>query len=275
MKLDYEILSCIEVKQFIDVAKGQRSRAVFFVLYESGARASEFVGLKIRDVEFDQYGAILMIGRGPNAKTGGRRVRLFESVPDLQLWLSMHPDKDNPEAPLWPSQVRRGQPICRRTLCALVIEYTRRAGINKRITPHTFRHSRATHLAKVLTEAQLCVVMGWKIGSKMPARYVHLSGRDVDQTLFEHYGIKPREDGSEDSPLKKKVCPRCNIENSASARFCWRCWAAFDTAKADELTARVMEELIKRAPELLRQVLKEKGLDQEIVELKARGENSV
>ena len=52
---------------------------------------------------------------------------------------------------------------------------------------------------------------------------------------------------------------------------CWRCWAAFDTAKADELTARVMERLLTRAPELVREILKEDGLDQKITEL-ARGE---
>ena len=273
-KLGYEILSPTEVKRFIDVARGQRFRAMFFVLYESGARASELVGMKIKDVEFDQYGAILMIGRGPNAKTGERRVRLFESVPDFQLWLSMHPDKDNSEAPLWPSQVRRGQPICRRALCASVIEYAKRAGMSKRITPHTFRHSRATHLATVLTEAQMREFFGWSKDSKMPSIYVHLSGRDVDQTLFEHYGIKPREDGNEDSPLKKKVCPRCNIENSASARFCWRCWAAFDTAKADDMTAQALEILMGMVdPAQFRKKLKEKGLVQEIAEL-ARGENN-
>ncbi|MQY67763.1 MAG: tyrosine-type recombinase/integrase [Hadesarchaea archaeon] len=266
-----EILSKAEVKQLADAANHQRDRALLFVLYESGARASELVGLKIGDVSFDQYGAVLRIGRGPNAKSGERRVRLFESVPDLQLWLSMHPNKDNPEASLFANQHFKDRGIQRRALRVLVAKYAKRAGLNKRISPHTFRHSRATHLASVLKEAQMREFFGWANDSKMPSVYVHLSGRDVDQSLFEHYGIKPREDGNEDSPLKKKVCPRCNIENSASARFCWRCWAAFDTAKADELTARVMEELIKRAPELLRQVLKEKGLDQEIVEL-ARGE---
>lgn len=111
---------------------------------------------------------------------------------------------------------------------------------------------------------------GWSKDSNMPALYVHLSGRDVDETLLKHYGIKPHEK-PQDGPLKKKICPRCNVENSTSARFCWRCWAAFDTAKADEITARVMEELIKRAPKLLRQVLKEKGLDQEIAELSRGG----
>ena len=262
-----EVLSKAEVKRLVDTANNQRDRALLFVLYESGARASELVGVKIGDVTFDQYGAVLRIGRGPNAKSGERRVRLFESIPDLQLWLSMHPNRDNPEAPLFANQRFKGRGIQRRALRVIVAKYAKRAGSKKRISPHTFRHSRATHLSIVLKEAQMREFFGWANDSKMPGVYTHLSGRDVDQSLFEHYGIKPHEDGSEDSPLKKKVCPRCNIENSASARFCWRCWAAFDTARADELTARVMEEIIKRAPELLRQILKEKGLDQEISEL--------
>lgn len=88
----------------------------------------------------------------------------------------------------------------------------------------------------------------------------HFQGRDVEQTFFEHYGIKPREDSREDSPLKK-VCPMCKVENPASARFCWRYRAAFDTARADEITARVMEKSIRRVPELMREILKEDGLD--------------
>ena len=101
----------------------------------------------------------------------------------------------------------------------------------------------------------------------MPSIYVHLSGRDVNKTLFEHYGIKEPENGNDASPLKKQVCPRCSAENSVTARFCWRCWIAFDTHKADEITATIMEEFIKQAPELLGKILKEKGLDQKLAEL--------
>jgi hypothetical protein len=43
--------------------------------------------------------------------------------------------------------------------------------------------TRATHLAKFLTEDQLRVYFGWSKGSEVPARYVHLSGRDVDGAL--------------------------------------------------------------------------------------------
>lgn len=264
--LGREILSQAEVKRLIDGAESQRNRALLFVLYESGARAGEMANLKIKDFEPDQYGGILRL----DGKTGPRRIRIFEAVPDLQLWLSMHPDKDNPEAPLWLGRRFKDKPIHRRTLFDIVVEHAGKAGIKKKISPHSFRHSRATVLATVLKEAQMREFFGWSKNSDMPSIYVHLSGRDVDQSLFEHYGIKPREE-LQDSPLKKKICPRCNVENSASARFCWRCWAAFDTAKADEITARVMEELIKRAPDLLRQVLKEKGLDQEIAELSRGG----
>lgn len=262
-----EILSLDEIKRLISVANSQRDRALLFTLYESGARASELVGLKIKDVEFDQYGAISRLGRGPNAKTGSRRVRLFEATPDLQIWLSMHPQRQKQEAPLWPSGKTGELAIQRRGLIALVLKYVKKAKLGKKISPHTFRHSRATHLATVLKEAQMREFFGWSRDSKMPSIYVHLSGRDVDQSLFEHYGIAEREE-AQDSPLKKKVCDSCKAENSTSARFCWRCQMAFDTTKADKLTRDALEVLMGMVDlGQFREKLKEKGLDREITKL--------
>ncbi|MFH1821669.1 MAG: site-specific integrase, partial [Methanobacteriota archaeon] len=269
--LGKEILSQSEIKQLIESATSQRDRALIFVLYESGARASELLGMSIKDAMFDNYGCVLRIGRGENAKTGERRVRIFESVPDLQLWLSMHPRKGEPEAPLWIGRKSKDNPFCDRWLITIVKKCAKTAGINKTISPHTFRHSRATHLATVLKESQLRQYFGWTKASDMPSVYVHLSGRDLDKTLFEHYGIEPPEENAQEDPLKKKVCPRCKADNSVSARFCWRCWSAFDLAQADELTARVIQGLIEKTPDLVRQVLKEKGLDREIIELNEAG----
>jgi integrase/recombinase XerD len=271
-----EILSQDEVKRLVDVTNNQRDRALLFVAYESGCRASELVNLKIGDVAFDEHSAILRVGK-EQGKTGERRIRLFESTPDLQLWLSMNPGKDNPNAPLWPSANFKDKPIGNFGLINLVMKYAKKAGIpkEKKLCPHSFRHSRATHLATVLKEAQMREFFGWTPGSSMPSIYVHLSGRDVDKTLFEHYGIKEPENGNGASPLKKQVCPRCSAENSVTARFCWRCWIAFDTYKADEVTATVMEEFMKRAPELLAAIVKEKGLDQKIAELVPSTEKQV
>ena len=259
-----EVLTPPEVKLLVDATHTQRDRALLFVAYESGARAGELVSIQIKDISFDQYGAVLRIGR-EQGKTGERRVRLFESVPDLQLWLSMHPDKDNPESPLWPGS--KGRSIHRRTLLGLVWKYARKAGLGK-MSPHSFRHARATHLANVLKEAAMREYFGWSKDSDMPSVYVHLSGRDVDQALFEHYGIKERENGKEDSALKKRVCPRCKAPNSVSARFCWRCWGAFDAAQADELTAQALDVLMKMVdPAQFREKLKEKGIVGEIEKL--------
>jgi site-specific recombinase XerD len=62
-----------------------------------------------------------------------------------------------------------------------ILEVTmERAGIDKPSNPHHYRHSRASHLATELKEAQLCEWFGWVQGSDVPARYVHLSGRDID-----------------------------------------------------------------------------------------------
>jgi integrase/recombinase XerD len=274
-----EVISKQEIRQLIDATDNQRDRAILFVAYESGCRASELVGLRIQNIEFDQYGAIIRV----NGKTGERRIRLFESVPDLQLWLSMHPFCENPDAPLWPSRKTRVRAISRRALDELVRKYVKRTGIKKTIYPHVFRHSRATHLATVLKEAQMREFFGWSKDSDMPSIYVHLSGRDIDETLFEHYGIKPKTSEKEQSPLEPKVCPRCKLENPPSAKFCQRCSACLDLMaaldlermheQADGLTAKVIERFIQQAPDLLKRILEEERVTKDIEKLKASEES--
>lgn len=267
-----EILSFGEIKQLIDAGCRKRDRALIFTLYEAGARTSEHVNLKIKDAEFDQHGAVIRLGR-EHGKTGERRVRVHESVPDLRLWLNEHPLASDPEAPLWPSDRTKNQPIQRRRLISIVAKCVKRAGVKKKISPHTFRHSRATHLATVLKEPEMCLFFGWSSGSKMPSYYAHLSGRDVDETLFEYWGLKPRMASGREDPLKIKVCAKCKTENPASSKFCWKCWGAFDTVKEEDILARLMAKLIERNPQVVKEILKEEGLDQEIAEL-ARGGNS-
>ncbi|MDI6819581.1 MAG: site-specific integrase [Candidatus Hodarchaeaceae archaeon] len=240
-----------------------------FVCYESGARASEILGIKIKDAEFDQFGAVLHI-RG---KTGKRMIRLVESVSDLRLWLSMHPDGKNPDAWLWPGRKQSGGPLSRVTFEWLLAKLGERAGLSKHIHPHLLRHSRATHLANVLTEPQMREFFGWTKASYMPEIYVHLSGRDVDATLLKHYGIKietPAED-----PLELKTCPWCQAVNSPSARFCQRCNAPLDPASAEkaaekqrrrmEFTEWFIERMLQEAPSAAENALREKR--EELAEL--------
>jgi hypothetical protein len=70
------------------------------------------------------------------------------------------------------------------------------------------RHTRATELANILTEAQMKEHLDWVPGSDIPSTYVHLSGRDVDGAMLKAHGI------AVDKELKVKValaltkCPR-------------------------------------------------------------------
>lgn len=261
--LPKDILTRAEIQKLLGVCDNQRNRTLVFVLYESGGRLGEILGMRIRDISIDGYGAVISV----KGKTGARRIRLIESVPDLQLWLSMHPDKNNPDAPLWPNlrypDRRLGEDGAQYLLKCLA----KRVGIKKRVYPHLLRHSRATHLASVLTEAQLREFFGWTKRSEMASIYVHLSGRDVDETLLKHYGRKQEEPRILSDNLMPKVCPRCSLENPPMARFCSQCSCALDskvaiellenTRRADELAAKVIEGFIKKSPELVMQILRE------------------
>jgi site-specific recombinase XerD len=66
-KLPEEILTQEEIERMINACDNIRDKAIISVLYESGCRIGEFLSLEIKNVQFDQYGAIIII---PNGKTG-------------------------------------------------------------------------------------------------------------------------------------------------------------------------------------------------------------
>jgi hypothetical protein len=128
-----------------------------------------------------------------------------------------------------------------------------------------------------LTDAQMKVYFGWTGESDTPARYVHLSGRDVDDALLRINGIKPEAQEMTASPTAPKACPRCKHTNSPVARFCMQCSSPLDTrialeieqrtSKAEEITSRVIEAIIQKAPDLVSVILREQGLIKDIQEV--------
>ena len=60
--------------------------------------------------------------------------------------------------------------------------------------------------------------------------------------------------------MRKKACPKCKAENSVAARFCWKCWAAFDQVEKDDIVKQVIDELLKRSPEVIEEIIQEKKL---------------
>jgi len=220
-KLPDDILTIQEVRKLVEASKNDKERAFVSVLYESGCRIGEMLALRIKHVQFDEYGAKLVV----NGKTGARRVRIVESSHNLERWISKHPESNNPNAWLWINRV--GKPMTWKSAWRLLKSLKKRAGIKKAVNPHNFRHSRATHLANKLTEAQLRMHFGWVKGSNMPEIYVHLAGRDVDDALLEYYGIAG----------KTRICHKCKTSNPIENQYCKNCGVALNK-KAKETILR-------------------------------------
>ena len=197
MKLPEDILTVDEVQRMAREAYNARDKALISVLYESGTRIGEILPMRVKDVAFDEYGAVLMT----DGKTGMRRMRIV-NVKELKDWLYFHPSGNNPEAFLWSNLYRSEEYVGYGAVSKMLKETAERCGIKKRIHPHLFRHSRATHLANKLTESQMRIFFGWTGGSKMSATYVHLSGRDVDEAILEMNGLR-RTETHEDPEFKE------------------------------------------------------------------------
>ncbi|MGQ9469904.1 MAG: tyrosine-type recombinase/integrase [Nitrososphaerales archaeon] len=263
-KLPEELLTPEDVGRLSSAATNLRDRAFVIALYESGARIGEFLPIRIRQLEFDRHGALLTI----HGKTGSRRIRLITSVQALIQWLNSHPYKEDKEAFVWVKiKANSGNEIITYAeACKILRELAKKAGINKPVNPHHFRHSRATELAKHLTEAQLCEYMGWVQGSDEASTYVHLSQRDIESAILKIHGIRVEEE--REVGFKPIVCPRCSKENSPGSKFCSLCGLALDIKTAIELDSKMeaVTDLFARMledPRSRRMIIKEamkKGL---------------
>ena len=258
-KLPEELLTKKDIESLIDSAIHVRDKALIMVLYEGGLRISELLNLKLKNVEFDRYGAILIV----HGKTGWRRIRLIAAVPYLSNWIMHHPLKNNPESPLWVGIGSRnyGKPLKYDAVRMLLRKIAKRAGLKKRVNPHIFRHSRATELAKYLTEAQLREFFGWTKDSEMPAIYVHLSGRDTDRAILRIYGKLTDEELREEEPIKPKKCIFCGTENPSEAEFCVKCGRPLNIRAAMKKEAEEEKLLRMMSPEVIEALIKKKIME--------------
>jgi len=130
----------------IDLAapQGERNRAIIETLYSCGLRVSELTNLKISDLFFEE-GFIKVTGKGNKQR--------FVPISSLtQKYIELYKDDVRPHAPIVEEHQdtlflnRRGKQLTRAMIFTIVKQLTKKAGINKIISPHTFRHSFATHL---------------------------------------------------------------------------------------------------------------------------------
>jgi len=120
-----------------------RDRALLEFAYASGVRVSELIGLKVRDVDI-QEGLAVVLGKGSKERLVpvGRSAlqALIVYLREIRPRLS----RGRSEGTLFLNA--RGQPLSRMGVWKILRQQVRRAGITKRVSPHTLRHSFATHL---------------------------------------------------------------------------------------------------------------------------------
>lgn len=223
-----DILTEEEVKNLIESANTNQTKAFLSILYESGGRISEVGNARVRDIYQDQYSYLVHL-RG---KTGERDVRLILSSPHLRAWLNEHPLRSDQNASLWVDKNGKGKSYS--ALKVILKRTALRANINKRVYPHLMRHTRCSHLIqKGLNEQELKKIMGWTPDSRQLDTYSHISNKNANDKLLQIYGVTKKKE-----EVFTKKCLMCEKVNDPKNTFCWKCGRSLDVKsllKAEEI----------------------------------------
>lgn len=144
-----DTLNILEINSMIDAIdlsrpEGMRNKAMLEILYGCGLRVSELTGLKISNLYLD-IDFIKILGKGnkerlvPIGSDAIKFLRLF--VNEIRIHIAVKPGKED-----FVFLNNRGNPISRVMVFLIIKDLAVKAGIKKNISPHTFRHSFATHL---------------------------------------------------------------------------------------------------------------------------------
>ncbi len=144
-----EVLSVEEIDKIVSAIdhstpEGQRNRAIIETLYSCGLRVSELVNLKISDVYFNEQ-FVRVMGKGskerivPIGNTALKYIHIY--LKEVRVHLTI--DKSSQDIVFLN---RRGKKMTRVMIFYIIKDLCAKAGIKKQVSPHTFRHSFATHL---------------------------------------------------------------------------------------------------------------------------------
>ena len=183
-----DVLTTPEIDRIIaavdtSTPKGLRDSAMLEVLYSCGLRVSELTSLRMQDLFFGE-GYIRVIGKGDKQ----RRVPISAAARDrIQLYLEKRRSARTGEEVVFLNN--RGKQLTRVMIFTILKEAARRAGITKRISPHTFRHSFATHLLEGGASIRQVQEMLGHENILTTEIYTHLDREHLRHTVEEHLPI--------------------------------------------------------------------------------------
>ena len=184
-----EVLTVEEIDSIIaaiDLSKneGQRNRAILETLYSCGLRVSELTNLKLSDLYFDE-GFIKVEGKGSKQRLVTISPRAFK---EIKLYFTdRNRGKIKKEYEDYVFLARWGKNISRIMVFHLIKELAQTAGITKNISPHTFRHSFATHLLEGGANLRAIQCMLGHESIATTEIYTHIDRNMLRSEIIEHH----------------------------------------------------------------------------------------
>ena len=171
------VLSTEEVARLIEATLHPMHRTMLMVLYGTGIRRTEASLLKVSDI--DSQRMVIRQGKGSQDRDVPLRPKLLEALREYWRW-------KKPKDYLFPSTAgHRGveQPISDKTVWNICKEAAVRAGIQKKIGPHTLRHSFATHHMEAGTDLRTIQLLLGHAHLEHTTVYLHLSHRHLQTAI--------------------------------------------------------------------------------------------
>ena len=181
-----EVLSYAEVQRLLAQPRGDeptavRDRALLELMYASGLRASETISLEVSDVDLE-HGIVRARGKGSKERlvpVGGKAIAA----------VSVYLRSGRPKLPHSPEERKlflnfRGGPLTRQGLYKIVLRHAETAGLGDRMSPHTLRHSFATHLLSGGCDLRSVQEMLGHADLSTTQLYTHLSGEELKAAYF-------------------------------------------------------------------------------------------
>jgi integrase/recombinase XerD len=185
-----DTLSFTEIEQLfaaidLSTAEGQRNRAILETLYSSGLRVSELVELKLSNVYFD-LGFLRIIGKGnkerlvPIGRDALKHLRIYTE--EVRVHMTVKKGSENHVF-----LNRRGSKLSRVMIFTIIKKLAADIGLKKSISPHTFRHSFATHLVEGGADLRAVQEMLGHESITTTEIYTHLDREYLKQVIQEFH----------------------------------------------------------------------------------------
>lgn len=169
----------------LSTPEGERNRAMLETLYGCGLRVSELINLKISDLFFDE-GFIKVTGKGD-------KQRFVPIVKSTQKYINIYKDLIRPHVPVKHNHEdilflnRRGKQLTRAMIFTITKQLAEKIGLKKSISPHTFRHSFATHLLQNNADLRSIQMMLGHESITTTEIYVHLDKGHLSKIVEKYH----------------------------------------------------------------------------------------